>query len=174
MLKKIAVALLCAALGSSLYARDDISQSRTFIGLELGYVEVQGDTFYDIGYVGDYDVEFGFRIGAEKDEWRTTFLFDYYDSSDNDQNVEKFLMTVDYFILNNGSAFRPFIGLNAGYANYESTFVEDSGFIYGGQVGFVVDITDMVNLDLSYRYSLSGNDVFDHVGGVTFGLNYFF
>ena len=174
MVKKIAVALLCTALGSSLYARDDISQSRTFIGLELGYVEVQGDTFYELGYTGDYDVEFGIRLGAEKDEWRTTLIFDYYDSADNDQNVEKFLMTVDYFVLDNNSAFRPFIGVNVGYANYESTFVEDSGMVYGGQVGFVVDVAEMVNIDLSYRYSLSSADVFDHVGGVTFGVNYLF
>ena len=174
MVKKIAVALMCIALGSSLYARDDISTSRTFIGLELGYVEVQGDTFHELGYTGDYDVQFGVRLGAEKDEWRTTFIFDYYDSADNDQNVEQLLMTVDYFVLDNNSAFRPFIGLNVGYANYESTFVEDSGLTYGGQIGFVVDVAEMVNLDLSYRYSLSSLDAFDHVGGVTFGLNYLF
>ena len=174
MIKKIAVALLCTALGSSLYARDDISQSRTFIGLELGYSEVQGDTFYDLGYTGDYDVEFGFRIGAEKDEWRTTFIYDYYDSSDNDQNVQTLLMTIDYFVLDNGSAFRPFIGLNVGYANYESTFIEADDWVYGGQVGFVVDVAEMVNLDLSYRYSLSNADAFDHKGSVFFGLNYLF
>ncbi len=174
MVKKIAVALLCVALGTSLYARDDISQSKTFIGLELGYSEVQGDTFYELGYTGDYDVEFGFRIGAEKDEWRTTFIFDYYDSGDNDQNVETFLMTLDYFVLNNESAFRPFIGLNVGYSNYESTFVENSDFVYGGQVGFVVDVAEMVNLDLSYRYSLSNSEIFDHKGSVFFGLNYLF
>lgn len=174
MIKKIAVALLCAALGSSLYARDDISQSRTFIGLELGYSEVQGDTFYELGYTGDSDVEFGVRIGAEKDEWRTTFIFDYYDSSDNDQNVETLLMTIDYFVLDNNSGFKPYIGLNLGYANYESTFVEDSGMVYGGQAGFVFNVTEMVNLDLSYRYSLSSADVFDHKGSVFFGLDYLF
>jgi len=142
MLKKIAVALLCAALGSSLYARDDISQSRTFIGLELGYVEVQGDTFYDIGYVGDYDVEFGFRIGAEKDEWRTTFLFDYYDSSDNDQNVEKGLLMLDYFLFSSDSELnvRPFVGANVGLINYESTGVDVTDFTYGGQAGVIVGL----------------------------------
>jgi len=83
-------------------------------------------------------------------------------------------MTIDYFVLNNGSAFRPFIGLNVGYANYESTFIESDGWIYGGQVGVVVDVAEMVNLDLSYRYSLSNADTFDHKGSVFFGVNYLF
>jgi len=174
MVKKIVVALLCAALGSSLYARGDMSESRTFIGLEVGYSEVQGDTFYDIGYTGDSDIEFGARIGAQKDDWRTTFIFDYYDSTDNDQNVETLLMTVDYFVLDNASAFKPYIGVNVGYANYESTFIEDSGWVYGGQAGFLIDVADMVNLDLSYRYSLSSADVFDHKGSIFFGANYLF
>ena len=98
MVKKIAVALLCVALGSTLYARDDISISNTFVGLEIGYAEVQGNVgtidgfvLNDIrqNFVGDYDIEFGIRIGAQRDQWRTTFIFDYYDSEDNDQNIEK-------------------------------------------------------------------------------------
>jgi len=174
MMKKMAIALLCTVLGTTLYARDDISKSKTFIGLELGYVEVQGDTSNELNYTGDYDMQYGVRLGAEKDKWRTTFIYDYYDSADNDQNVEQLLMTVDYFVLDNNSPFRPFIGLNAGYGNYESTFVDDNGFIYGGQIGFVIDVAKMVNIDLSYRYSLSSADAFDHVGGVTFGVNYLF
>ncbi len=174
MLKKVAVALLCTALGSSLQARDDISMSNTFIGVELGYVEVQGDTFTNLSYTGDYDIEFGLRIGAEKDEWRTTLLFDYYDSADNDQNVEKALMTLDYYLLNNESIFKPYIGVNIGYGNYESTLVEDSGLLYGGQAGIVINAAEMINLDVSYRHSLSGTDVFDHIGGVTFALDYLF
>jgi hypothetical protein len=102
------------------------------------------------------------------------FIYDYYDSADNDQNVQTLLMTIDYFVLDNGSAFRPFIGLNVGYANYESTFIEADDWIYGGQAGIVVDVVEMVNLDLSYRYSLSNADAFDHKGGVFFGLNYLF
>ena len=107
-------------------------------------------------------------------EWSRPCIVGDYDCADNDQNVEQLLMTVDYFVLDNDSAFRPFIGLNIGYANYESTFVEDSGFTYGGQIGFVVDVAEMVNIDLSYRYSLSSVDAFDHVGGVIFGVNYLF
>ena len=180
MVKKLAIALLCAALGSTVYARDDISKSNTFVGLELGYAEVQGevwlgDDFYEPNFVGDYDVEFGIRIGAQRDQWRTTFIFDYYDSEKNDMNVEKGYLTLDYFVLEKASALRPYIGINVGYANYESTLVlDDSGFLYGAQAGIVVDVAEMINLDLGYRYSLSNADRLDHIGSVIFGVNYIF
>jgi len=182
MLKKVAMTLLCMTLGSTLYAGEDIFTSKTFVGLEVGYAEVQGDVGYLVDdmeiiepdFVGDYDVEFGIRIGAQNDEWRTTFIFDYYDSSDNDQNIEKGYLTLDYFLFSNGSALKPYIGVNVGYANYESTFVDDSGFLYGGQAGIVIDVAEMINLDLSYRYSLSDADALDHIGSIVFGVNYIF
>ena len=182
MIRKIGIALLCIGLGTSLYARDDISESTTFIGLEVGYVEVQGDVGYLIddmpviepNFVGDYDVQYGFRIGAQRDQWRTTLIYDYYDSKDNDQNVEQGYLTLDYFILEKESAFRPYIGLNVGYGNYESTFVDESGFLYGGQVGIVLEVAETINLDVGFRYTLSNADSFDHIGGVIFGANYLF
>ncbi len=181
MVKKIAIAFFSMVLSSTLYA-ENISESSTFIGLEVGYAEVQGDVGYLLGdmaviqpnFVGDYDVEFGIKIGAQRDQWRTTFIFDYYDSADNDQNVEKGYLTIDYFVLEKESAVRPYIGLNVGYASYESTFVEDSGFLYGAQAGIVLGIAEMVNLDLGYRYSLSDADALDHIGSAVFGINYIF
>jgi len=182
MMKKLAVTLLCMTLGSTLYASEDIFTSKTFIGLEVGYAEVQGavghmddDTVViDPNFVGDYDVEFGFRIGAQNDQWRTTFIFDYYDSSDNDQNIEKGYLTLDYFILEKESAVRPYIGVNVGYANYESSYVEDSGILYGAQAGIVLEVAEMINMDLGYRYSLSDIDTLDHIGSVVFGVHYIF
>ncbi len=181
MVKKIAIAFFSMVLSSTLYA-ENISESSTFIGLEVGYAEVQGDVGYLLGdmaviqpnFVGDYDVEFGIKIGAQRDQWRTAFIFDYYDSADNDQNVEKGYLTIDYFVLEKESAVRPYIGLNVGYASYESTFVEDSGFLYGAQAGIVLGIAEMVNLDLGYRYSLSDADALDHIGSAVFGINYIF
>ena len=172
MVKKIAVALLCAALGTTLYAGDGVSESRTFIGLELGYVEVQGDTIKP-QFIGDNDVQFGVRLGAEKEEWRTTLIFDYYDSGTNDQSVQQGLMTIDYYLINN-QVFKPYIGLNVGYGRYESTYVDESTYLYGGQLGIVVNVADRINLDLNYRYSLTGGELFDHVGGIVFSADYLF
>jgi len=176
MVKKIAIACLCMALGSSLNARE-MSESETFIGLEVGYTEVQGDR---IGLLDntDEDVSYGFRIGAQNGEWRTMFLFNHYDNSDTDQTVSQGLFTLDYFLLDNKSSsestFRPYMGANVGYANYESTPVDENGFLYGGQVGFVVDVAETVDLDFTYRYSLSNADALDHVGSFVFGINYLY
>jgi len=175
MMKKTVVALIAGmALGSSVYAESAPGDNK-FLGLEVGAATVQGDTFTELGHDGDA-VEYGVRLGAQTEEWRTMFTFDYFDSSDDDQNVEKGLLTVDYFIYNSGTemSVRPFIGLNIGYANYESTAIDDSGFLYGGQAGVVIGITPQIDLDISYRYSLSEMDVMDHTGSIVFGFNYLF
>jgi len=176
MIKKIAMVFLCTVLGSSLYA-GNMSTGKGFIGLEVGYATVQGDVggfFPELDREGDA-VEYGLRLGAQTSEWRTMLAFDYYDNSDDDQNVEKGYLMLDYFFLQDDNvAFRPFIGINVGYANYESTLVDDSGFLYGGQAGFVVNVAESIDLDLSYRYSLSNADALDHVGSVVFGMNYLY
>ena len=178
MMRKAAVFLMSIGLGTSLYGID-ISRSKTFIGLEIGYTEVQGTRGYgnnsfEYDFIGDNELEFGFRIGAQNGQWRTTFLFDYYDSTDNDQNYEKGLFTIDYFLFESDSPLKPYIGFNIGYANYESTYVDDSGFLYGGQAGIVLEAGEVINLDLGYRYSLSQADDLDHIGSVVFGVNYIF
>ena len=182
MKKVLASALLCAGLGSNVSAGDDIFTSKTFIGLELGYSEVQGDVgslvdgepVIEKNFTGDYDLQYGFRVGAQNESWRTTFIFDYYDSSDNNMNVEQGYFTVDYFILEKESTLRPYIGLNVGYANYESDYVDDSGFLYGAQAGIVLAAGENINLDIGYRYSLSDIDSMDHIGSVVFAASYIF
>jgi len=181
MVKKIVIAGLCMALGSALNAKDMLT-SKTFLGLEVGYSDVQGErillpdnTYFDD--TGD-GAMFGFRIGAQNEEWRTMFLFDYYDNTDTDQNLEQGLLTIDYFFMGSEylseTTFSPYIGANVGYANYESTFVDASGILYGGQAGFVVGATENIDLDFAYRYSLSETEELDHVGSFVFAVNYIY
>ncbi len=173
MTKKLLGGLTAFALATSLYA-DELGSSQRFIGLEIGAGQVQGDTPVEIGHEGDA-IEYGLRIGAQDGQWRTTFLFDYFDSSDDDQNVEKGMLTVDYFFLDSlSNSVRPFIGVNLGYANYESTFFDDSGVLYGGQVGVVVGLTESIDLDIAFRYSLSDIDIMDHTSEIMLGVNYLF
>lgn len=179
MLKNVlCTAAVIIAMGSTVQA-DEMSMSQTFIGIEVGYAEVQGDVghqneFIENDYKGD-GVEYGVRLGAQNDEWRTMFIFDYYDNTDDDQNVEKGYLTIDYFLVSEPrTTFKPYIGLNIGYANYESTYVDDSGFLYGVQGGFIVKAGDSVDLDLGIRYSFSQADAFDHTATVYFGFNYLF
>ncbi len=193
MMKKTVAALLIGGImgGNTLSARDDVSQSQPFIGLELGYATVQGDVGIDGVYadpnniIRDYkgsDLEYGIRIGAQKEEWRVMLSFNYFDSNDDGkkQNYEKGLASIDYFFLNGKSnTVKPFIGGNMGYVNYESdNNIDMSGFIYGAQAGMVISITDTIDLDLMYRYSLSNatqddrDAALDHIGSIVFGINY--
>ncbi|MDM5271282.1 outer membrane beta-barrel protein [Sulfurovum sp. zt1-1] len=175
MVKKVAIALSCLVLGSTLNA-SELTESEKFIGLEVGAAKIQADTLAGLDHKGD-DVEFGFRLGAQNDSWRTMLVFDYFDSSEDDQNYEKGLLELDYYLMNAESetfSFRPFIGLNVGYMNYESTYIDENGFLYGGQAGFIVGVTQHVDFDVMYRYSFTNADQTDHVESVVVGFNYFY
>ncbi len=188
MVKKVTIALLCTVLGSTLYAKDDSSNGKPFIGLEIGYATVQGDVggFFPGDIIRDYegsDVEYGIHIGSQNEEWRAMFGFNYFDSTKDDkaQNYTKGLVSLDYFFLNaqKDNSFKPYFGANLGYINYESTDnIDMSGFIYGAQAGIVFSVTDNIDLDVMYRYSLSNatqddrDASLDHVGSIVFGINY--
>ncbi len=185
MVKKIAMALLCTTLGSSLYA--DIESAKGFIGLEVGAATIEADAnnayYRDTNHRGS-DVEYGLRLGAQTDEWRTMFVFDYFDSDDDNQNYEKGLLSLDYFIfssdLSDDVSFKPYIGANIGYMNYESDrtlhmfSIDESGLLYGAQAGFVLGVTESIDLDLMYRYSLTDAKHTDNIGSFVFGINYFY
>jgi len=83
------------------------------------------------------------------------------------------LAEFDYYITDK-YALKPYIGVNLGYMNYESTDIDESGLVYGGQAGVQFRANDNIEMDLSYRYSASQIDEVDHTGSFTFGLNYIF
>jgi opacity protein-like surface antigen len=176
MLKKaLSLLLLGSVAVTSVSAADNTSvvSSTRFIGVEVGVTDVQGETLFDPSNSGT-DVSYGLRIGAKEGVWRTAFLFNYYDNTDDDMNVETMLLTVDYFFLENTSSVQPYLGLNVGYANYESTGIDDSDFLYGGQAGLLFDVSSDFDLDLSYRYSLTNMDVMDHAGSLMLSVDYKF
>jgi opacity protein-like surface antigen len=174
MLKKLAMVLLSTLLGTSLYAGNNTA-TKGFIGLEVGASTVDGETLNNFSHQGD-GVEFGIRFGAQSDAWRATFAYDSFDSSDDDQNVEKGLFMVDYFLFTTDTkvSVTPFVGANVGMINYESTNVEATDFIYGAQAGVIVGVMHNLDLDLSYRYSLSGSERVNDFGSIMFGLNYLY
>ena len=174
MVRKVAAVLLSTMIGSSLYAGNYDTNTKGFLGLEVGAATVDGDRL-DGKHKGDA-VEYGLRFGAQSNEWRATFAFDYFNSDSDDQKVEKGYLMVDYFFLQSDSELkvRPFIGANVGLINYESTQVDATDFIYGGQAGVVVGVGENVDLDLSYRYSLSGSDNVNDLGSIVFGFNYLY
>ena len=198
MVKKIAIGLLCTVLGSSLYARDDISLSKPFLGLEIGYATLNADALNYFGNGIPYadwkssDVEYGVRIGAQKSDWRTMLIYNYFDTKKDDyaQTYHKGLLSIDYmfsFSETEASAFQPYLGLNVGYISYKTGdtpyTIDASGFIYGGQIGFTYNVAEKIDIDLMYRYSLGGNvsdenwsdrNRVKNIGSVILGINYLY
>ena len=175
-MRKTAAILMGVMLSSFVYAGNSDADSKGFLGLEFGAATVEGERLNDFNHQGSA-VEYGLRLGAQNDEWRATFVFDYFDSTDDDQNVEKGLLLVDYFFFENdesGMSVRPFIGGNVGLVNYESTGVDATDFVYGGQGGVVIGVNENIDFDLSYRYSLSGSEQINNMGSLVFGFNYLY
>ena len=170
---------------SSVLFGENYSEGKKFIGVELGAASVQGGRYlipgdlltYDQFYKGS-DITYGLRFGAQNEEWRTMLLFDYYDNTDEDQSMEMGMVTVDYFVVSSEAAsitVKPYVGLNVGYMNYESSFIDESGIMYGGQGGVVANVSEKVDLDISYRYSLGYDTAdLDHLGVFMLGLNYLY
>lgn len=178
MMKEMVVAITLGLGLVTASCADDTFSSSKFIGVEVGATSLQGDIG---GIFATPDnkvngIEYGLKVGAQKNIWRTTLILNFFDK--DDQNTEKFVGAFDYFFLNKhdnvSQMIEPYFGLNVGYINYESTGIDESGLLYGGQAGLVVNLDDSVDIDLSYRYSLSTVDSFDHSGSVILGLNYFY
>jgi len=172
MVHKTLKILALLLLTGSLYAASE----QPFIGIEVGYVDLKGDTYAEVRHKGK-GVEYGLRVGAQNDEWRTTVLLNYFNSDKDDQNVERGILSLDYFFLsgtNYQSIFKPFIGVSLGYANYESTTIDDSDFIYGGQGGIILNLLEQLDMDVGYRYMLSASDVFDNQSNLFLGINYLY
>ena len=161
--------MLCAVCASLIQA-DEVFESERFIGLEAGYSDVQGfhptDTSDNLTY--------GLRIGAQNEEWRTMVGLNLYESKRH--SLERVIASLDYFFMNDIETkpfpITPYFGVNIGYMNFESIGVDESGTIYGGQAGLMFSFIPSLDIDVAYRYSLSGKDAFDHVGEVFLGLNF--
>ena len=183
-MKKITTLFLGMAFGTVLQA-DNYSIGDKFLGIEVGAATIQGAVYTDFLDPLTYnpmfegsDVTYGLRFGAQNDEYRSTILFDYYDSVDEDQTLQLGLVTVDYYVLSRDAAavkIKPYIGINLGYLRYESTLVDESGFAYGGQAGVAASVSSKIDIDVAYRYSLALNThTMDHFGAFMVGLNYLY
>jgi len=156
---------------------EELSVNDKILGIEVGAAKIEADTFGPFGESDheENDVEFGIRIGAQNEEWRTLLILNYFDTgTKSDQEYIKGLVTFDYLLMKK-STFKPYIGINLGYINYTTSGMDDeNGFLYGAQAGMLYRIADNIQVDLTYRYSFSESDHVNHVEGIVFGLNYMF
>ena len=173
MIQKFLAVTLSMFFLSSLHAVE-VSESQKFIGVEVSISEVQGDGPSDIAANVSNGTSVGLRLGAQNEKWRTTIGLTYFDQEG--RNIERLYGEIDSFFLAanlwDSLIIQPFIGFNIGYQNYESNEVDENGFVYGGQIGVVTDVLDSLSIDISYRYTLSNQEAFDHSADIVFGFNY--
>jgi len=180
MLRSVISIALVLGTTALLSAGDDTriigEESEVFIGAEGSVAMVQGNSFWGVNHEGSGPAV-GIRLGAQNENWRSMVVVDYFDSEDDDQNYERGIVQVDHFLFNNQFntvAFRPYIGANVGYLNYESMTADESGMTYGGQVGFTAGVSNAIDLDVAFRYSVAAPDDLDHIGNLVFGVNWLY
>jgi len=185
MTNKIMMGCISFLLCTAIYAESK-GESKTFVGLEAGPGKIFNGVTTTLGDISDSDndtVVYGFRIGAERNEWRSTLLYSYEENDDNNQDISKGMLTVDYFLIDyehSSARFRPYIGLNAGYAFYQASneatgsgAIDEAGPLYGAQAGLSIGFSSL-DIDLLYRYSSIDISEVDHSESLILGVNYFF
>ncbi len=128
--------------------------------------------------VSEYDVVYSIRAGkyfGNSSEHRVYGTYSYNsgtskDLGNGDFTQQNFLASYDYLVPLGQSSVSWFIGATAGYAHTEmngSHLGSKGGFVYGGQTGFMMDISENVSAELGYRYLKQ-----DYTKGVTDNLGH--
>jgi opacity protein-like surface antigen len=156
-------------------AKDSFSSER-LLGIEVGYVGL--DAKNAIGLDEDkHNVEFGFRIGAQNREWRTTIVGNM--SNSDGHEYQKALISFDKFVWQSlyekdGIVFKPYLSGHLGWIKHTADDLSEKGMLYGGGLGLAWNVLDEVDFDLGYRYSVTNLDNLESLDGVTMGINYIY
>lgn len=167
--------LTIIALSSTLLSDDSFSSER-FLGIEVGYGTIESRNIIGVPK-SDKGVEFGFRLGAQNEEWRTTISGHQFNK--NSQEYFRTMLALDRFMWSSlyktdRIIFKPYLGGHVGWLKYTDGHIDDQGFIYGGQAGLAWNVIKEVDFDLGYRYSFSDVEKVNDIGSVVFAVNYLY
>ena len=162
--------LLFAFLSLSLFAEESM-QSFPFFGPTGTYSKLDFDKTKH-----SKNAEQGFgglRYGKQTLDWRTMFTL-----SGNDK-IQDFSMEIDKILLDDIFGYpqvRPYLGANIGFIHDKDKHLDtNNGYYFGGAFGFLVYITDNIDMDISYHYdAIKDIDAFDTMRGGSFALHYFY
>ncbi|CAA6809746.1 MAG: Unknown protein [uncultured Sulfurovum sp.] len=157
------------------YAVDDFSSER-LLGIEVGYTTT---TTHD-GTVQNKDrnVEIGFRLGAQNEDWRTMLQANFMKV--NGRDYQKVMLNFDRFVWaslyeTDSIVFKPYIGGHVGWLRYtDNISLNDNGLAYGGQMGLALNVLDQVDFDFGYKHTVTDIDSVDNFGSFVFGANYIY
>ncbi len=138
------------------------------------------------------ETTFGIQYGVQTQDYRTTF------SAEGNSNFQTIDVEVDYILMDQmfgTPKLRPYVGATLGYVNYDSevmkeynedrilddaandrnTSIRTSDGYYGLDAGFLIYMTDDIDLDISYHYYFMDRlRPLDTMSGATFSLHYFY
>ena len=173
MLNKL---LLSSLLILTLSEAKDSFSSERLLGIEVGYAGLESKN--DIALKeSTKSVEFGFRIGAQNRDWRTTVIGNM--SNSDGHKIEKAMISFDKFVWQSlykkdDIVFKPYLNGHIGYLKHTADNISEKGMLYGGGAGLVWNVLNEVDFDLGYRYSFTELDKLDSLSTVTFGINYIY
>ena len=173
MFKKISLAIIYTI--SLSYAVDDFSSER-LLGIEVGYATVSSTN--EIGsHKTHSDAQFGLRIGAQNEEWRTTIRANFMKVEGRD--YQKIMLDFDRFVWaslyeTDSIVFKPYLGAHVGWLRYTDELSADNGLAYGGQLGIALNVLNEVDFDIGYKYTVADIDTVNDISALTFSVNYLY
>jgi opacity protein-like surface antigen len=173
MLNKL---LLSSLLILTLSEAKDSFSSERLLGIEVGYTGI--DTKDAIGLDESVNsVEFGFRIGAQNRDWRTSLIANMTNSDGH--KTQKAMLSFDKFVWQSlykkdDIVFKPYLSGHIGWIKHTADNLSENGMLYGGGLGLAWNVLDEVDFDLGYRYSVTQLDNLDSLDAVTLGVNYIY
>ena len=157
------------------HAVDEFSSER-LLGIEVGYSNLNtSKKSSDLRVQG---AEFGLKIGAQNEEWRTLLSGNFFTRGGH--KYQKAMLQFDRFVWaslyeTDNIVFKPYLGGHIGWMTYTDDFsLDNNGMIYGGQAGLAWTVLNEVDFDLGYRYSVTDIENVDSIGSVVFGVNYIY
>ena len=139
-----------------------------FIGLGVSAQTVNLDTR------NNNETTFLLRYGQQTLDWRASLAYEFKNSDYQSLSAELDKILLDDLF---GTAkLRPYLGLSLGILKYKNQIWDDTdGFYYGGNGGFIIYLTDNIDLDLSYHYNIVQDmKAIDSMHGATLSLHYFY
>lgn len=146
-------------------------ESFSFFGLSGSQHQVSFNK--DSTLSGENELLLGLRYGQQTVDWRTMFTVS------GKKNMADLSLEIDKILLDDIFGYpevRPYIGLTLGYLHYNDvTIEEENGYYFGGAFGFLVYLTDNIDLDISYHYKkVSDIDFLETLKGPSIGVHYFY
>ncbi len=162
--------IILFALTLTLLFSQDI-EDFPFIGVTVGVHAIDIDPSADISSRDETTVSI--RFGKQNLDWRTMFTMS------GNKNLQSFTLEIDKILVDQlfgMPEFRPYLGASVGYLHYDDNdLLDNEGFFYGGNFGFLIYVTDDIDADISYHYhKIQDMEPLDSMQGGTLGIHYFY